>query len=139
MSPIKGALLSPITKAIVAYLAKHGPSRLADIDLALMKIDGYCTNEDPTRPTRTLNKMRQQGHIHRILRNDEMLWVHGPQPQAVDPVAEDEPAPGPDMTTFVQSPCFDRMHAPLYVPDAGPALRPGAMDFMRVPTVGLRC
>lgn len=141
MSPIKGALISPITKAIVAYLEKHGPSRLADIDRELMKIDGYCTNDDPTRPSRTLNKMRMQGHIHRILRNDEMLWVYGPQPQpqAVDPVPDADSEADPDSPAVVQSPNFDRMRAPSYVPEQAPALRPGALDYKRCPTVGLRC
>lgn len=137
ITPPKGSLRSPITLTIVDYLLKHGPARLADIDLALMKIDGYCTNTDPARLSRTLNKLREQGHIHRILRNDEMLWAHGPHPQTVDPAAEAEPEP--DVVAVVQAPRFDLMRAPLYVPDAGPALRPGALNFKACASVGQRC
>lgn len=34
---------------------------------------------------------------------------------------------------------YDRMHAPLYVPEAGPALRAGALDFKRFASAGDRC
>lgn len=33
----------------------------------------------------------------------------------------------------------DVMHSPVYVPDAGPALRAGALDYKRVASVGDRC
>lgn len=34
---------------------------------------------------------------------------------------------------------YDRMHATLYVPEAGPALRAGALDFKRFASAGDRC
>ncbi len=139
MSLPKGALVSPITKTIVSYLLEHGPARVTEIDAAIMKIDGLRAYANPANMNRVLNKLRMAGHIHRILRDDEMLWVHGPHPQTVDPAAEAQAEPDPVVLAVVQAPRFDVFRASAYVPDAGPALRPGAMDFMRVPTFGTRC
>jgi hypothetical protein len=143
---VKGSLCSPITKGIVAFLAKHGPARRLEIDLALMRVPGYAALKDPQRPARTLHALREQGHIHRVLRNDEMLWAHGPHPNTVSAAAEAAEAaaaaavaPGPYVGAVVPSACFDLMHAPTYVPPAGPALRPGALDYKRCASHGVRC
>ena len=140
---VKGSLCSPITKGIVAFLAKHGPARRLEIDLALMRVPGYAALKDPQRPARTLHALREQGHIHRVLRNDEMLWAHVPHPDTVSAALEAEAeaaaAPGPYVGMVVPPPQMDRMRAPTYVPAADPALRPGALDFKHCPSFGTRC
>lgn len=138
ITPAKGSLRSPITLTVVAHLQANGPTRLADIDLALARVDGWTAQADPTKLQRVLNKLRESKHVHRVLRNDELLWAHGPHPQDVDPGFEQAVAHA-ETPGVVPPPSFDRMHGPLYVPEQAPALRPGAMDFKRVPTVGLRC
>ena len=138
ITPPKGSLRSPITQTVVSYLQANGPTRLADIDLALARVDGWTAQTDPAKLQRVLNKLREAKHVHRILRTEEMLWAPGPHPQEVDQDAE-RIAATLAYCPPVLPPQYDRMHGPLYVPDAGPALRPGAMDFKRVPTVGLRC
>lgn len=135
----KGSLRSPVTQAIVAYLLAHGPAREADIDQAMMRVPGYARLTDPHRPKGTLHHLREGGHVHRVLRNDEMLWAHGPHPLAVSEEAEPEAAPEPYMGAVVPPACFDLMHAPAYVPDAGPALRLGALDYKRCASHGVRC
>ena len=138
ITPPKGSLRSPITLTIVAHLQANGPTRLVDIDLALSKVDGWSSQTDPAKLLRVLNKLRESKHVHRVLRDDEMLWAPGPHPQDVDQDAE-RIASTQAYCPPVLPPQYDRMHGPLYVPDAGPALRSGAMDFKRLPTVGLRC
>jgi hypothetical protein len=57
--------------------------------------------------------------------------VQPTEPAAVEQAAE--PA------LIVQPPRTNLMTATTYRPDPGPALRPGALDYKRVATVGLRC
>lgn len=138
ITPAKGSLRSAITMTIVAHLQANGPTRLTDIDQALSRVDGWVAQDDPAKLQRTLHKLRESKHVHRVLRNDELLWAPGPHPQDVDPGFE-QPVAHSVPPGVVPPPSYDRMHGPAYVPDAGPALRPGAMDYKRCPTVGLRC
>ena len=51
-----------------------------------------------------------------------------------------EPTPLPHYPqTLVPPAQYDHMRAPDYVPDAGPALRAGALNFQRLPSHGDRC
>jgi len=55
----------------------------------------------------------------------------------MDAAAEEEVTP--EFSAVAQSPRYDLLRCSLYVPEAGPTLRPGALDFKRIATVGLRC
>ena len=57
----------------------------------------------------------------------------------VPPPQADTAQRAPEVAAVVQAPCFDRIRAPAYMPERSPALRPGALDYKRLPTVGLRC
>ena len=138
---VKGSLRSPITQAIVAHLKANGPTRLAELDLALCRVDGWSSQTDPAKLQRVLNKLRESKHVHRVLRDDEMLWAPGPHPQDVDQNAEriaSAPAQAHCPPTVLPAQ-YDRMHGPLYVPDAGPTLRPGALAFKACASFGQRC
>jgi hypothetical protein len=67
---------------------------------------------------------------------DELEAAPMAEVQPTEPVAEEQaPYPAP----MVQPPRTNLMTAPTYRPDPGPGLRPGALDYKRVATVGLRC
>ncbi len=57
----------------------------------------------------------------------------------VSEVEQEVESPGTEPPSVVQAPRFDRIRAPTFVPDAGQPPRPGALDYKRVATVGLRC
>lgn len=121
----KGQLLSPIMQAIVNHLQAHGPCCDWDIDQALMRIDGYINNSAGTNLARRLNKLRSAGLIHRVLRDDRMLWKAGPA------LAAAKPAPAPPVTPPRQ---HNVMHVPCYEP-AWAVPRAGAMDYAHVPSL----
>lgn len=67
---------------------------------------------------------------------DELATAPAAQVQPTEPAAvEQAPEPAP----MVQPPRTNLMTATTYRPDPGPGLRPGALDYKRVATVGLRC
>lgn len=124
-----------IPQTILWHLLHTGPARAA----TLGRVMGL--RRDPVG--RVLRRMRACGQVAERP-NCPGVWeltVKGiGAARAVD-VSEIEQAvaPAPEPAAVVQAPCFDRIRAPAYVPDAGPAMRPGALDYKRVATVGLRC
>jgi hypothetical protein len=131
----KGSLVSPYTKAVVKHLRTHGPSTLEQLDTMIQRVGNWVadgktvTALSKVRLSRMLHAIREGGHVHRVLRDDRMLWVDGPNPNTTVPAA----------LAVVQAPRIDLMRAPLYVPDAGPALRAGALNFKACASFGQRC
>lgn len=136
ITPPKGSLRSPVTQGIVNHLQANGPTGIKAINSALAHIDGYGPTADPLRLVRVLHKLGEAGHIHRVERNSELLWVYGTRPRNEQIAPEPE---APDTAPTVMPARYNLMSATAYRPDAGPALRPGALDYKRVATVGLRC
>lgn len=121
----KGQLLSPITLAMLKHLQDNGPCSDLDIDQALIKLDGYSDDSAMSGLLHRLRNLRFAGQIHRVLRDDRMLWKAGPAPTA------DKPAPAPGVTpprqhNVMVGPCYQSAWA---VP------RVGAMDYARVPSL----
>ena len=153
MKPIdhmpKGSLRSPYTQAAVNHLRTHGPCTLEQLHTVIHQVGNWAVESRDTkcgsltRALRLLHKLREGAHVHRVLRDDAMLWVHGPQPKTAAPVTDAEAQPDidsrPEVLAVVQPAHFDRMHGPLYVPDAGPTLRPGALAFKACASYGQRC
>jgi hypothetical protein len=141
----KGSLRSPYTMAAVDHLRTHGPCTLEQLHTVIQQVGNWVTEtratktDSLTRALRLLHKLREGAHVHRVLRDDVMLWAHGPQPKTAEPITEPETEAEPDVLAVVQAPRFDLMRAPLYVPDAGPALRPGALNFKACASRGQRC
>lgn len=135
ITPAKGKLRSPVTQGIVAHLLANGPTGIKAINQALAHIDGYGPTADPLRLVRVLHKLGEAGHIHRIERDSELLWVHGARPRNEEATVPHVPTTAPK----VMPAHYDLMGAATYQPDPGPALRPGALDYKRVATIGLRC
>lgn len=145
----KGSLLSPYTQACVNHLLDHGPSTLAQLDSMIQSVGHWAAEvqaikaDSTTRLRRLMHELRERGHVHCVVRNDEMLLAHGPHPAAVDAAIEAEAAAVADTNLYVgvvvPPPQMDLMHAPTYVPPAGPALRAGALDYKRCASFGTRC
>lgn len=54
-------------------------------------------------------------------------------------ITQVETAPEAEAPAVVQPPRFDRLRAPLYVPETCHAQRPGSQDFKRLVSRGQRC
>ncbi len=100
------------------------------------------------RPRESINKalrrMQSSGHVTGRPNAADLLELtvkgidaaRATDVSLVEPPVEDQAA---EPAAIVQAPCFDRMRAPAHVSDTEPTLRSGALDYKRVPTVGLRC
>ena len=121
----KGQLLSPITQAILTHLQNNGPCSDWDIDQVLININGYADDSAMSGLHHRLRNLRFADQIHRVLRDDRMLWKAGPAPTA------DKPSPAPGVTPPRQ---HNVMHGPCY--EQGWAVpRAGAMDYAHVPSL----
>ncbi len=135
ITPPKGSLRSAVTLTIVSHLETCGPCTQAAINSVLARIDGYGPCADPKRLTRVLHKLAEACHVHRVESGGEVLWAYGARPRNAQAV----PEAAPPVAAAVPPARYNLMTATSYQSDPGPALRPGALDYKRVPTVGLRC
>nr|WP_295782155.1 helix-turn-helix domain-containing protein [Rhodoferax sp.] len=125
-----------IPPSILWHLLHTGPATAA----TLARVIG--------RPRESINKalrrMRVSGHVTGRPNTSSVLELtvkgidaaRATDSSLVEPPVADQAA---EPAAVVRAPCFDRMRAPAHVPDPGQALRPGALDYKRVATVGLRC
>jgi hypothetical protein len=125
-----------ISPSILWHLLHTGPASAA----TLARVIG--------RPRESINsvlrRMRASGHVtgRPNAANLLELTVKGIDAARATDVSLVEPPvveQAPEPVAVVPSPCFDRMRAPAHVPEPSPALRPGALDYKRVATLGLRC
>jgi hypothetical protein len=135
----KGKLASPNTLLCVHHLLHHGPCTLVQLESSIGPACGWQALKDArTRLVGMLHKLRQAGHVHRVLRDDVIFWVHGPAPEAALAQAHGRKS-APVVMPVASAPQYDCMHGPLYVPDAEPVLRPGALDYKACASAGQRC
>lgn len=125
-----------IRPSILHHLSRTGGASVAALQRLIGRPSGGIR--------RVLRRMLAAREVAQSTRYPELLelTVRGiDAARAVDAsqVEDSERVAHADTPGVVPPQQFDRMHGPLYVPDAGPALRPGAMDYKRCPTVGLRC
>ena len=118
----RGQLSSPLRRAIVKYLASHEPTSVADLHQQLQGVVGYSDDAACSLLRKTLFSLAGAGHVHRVTVDDQRLWASGP-----------EPIPQ-GAATARQVMVLDRS---VYQPSPGPAMRPGATDFLRHPSVML--
>lgn len=90
-----------------------------------------------------LNSLVKAGHLAMIYTDGVGTYQTGsgvkrskPEP-AIEPVAI--PAYVASRYRITPPAQYDRMHAPHYVPETDPALRPGALDYKRFSSHGHRC
>ena len=119
-----------IRPSILHHLLRTGGANVATLQRLIGRPGEYIR--------RVLRRMLTAGEVVQSTRTPDTLelTVRGIDAARAVDASQVENADTPGV---VQSQQFDRMHGPLYMPDAGPALRPGALDYKRCPTVGLRC
>ena len=132
---INAARLSDTTRATLAFVDKFGP---VSFEVLFAK---FCSERSGSRAREqyraNLNYLVDAGYLSTDGRSSERTWQIDCSPRVVKPVAVPAYVASRDRLTPPAQ--YDRMHAPAYVPEAGPALRPGALDFKRCASVGHRC
>lgn len=135
----KGKLIAHNTLLCVNHLLHHGPCTLVQLESSIGPACGWYAHADGrARLVGMLHRLREAGHVHRVLRDDVIFWLHGPAPEAALAQAHGRKS-APVVMPVASAPQYDRMHGPLYVPDAEPVLRPGALDYKACASAGQRC
>ena len=126
--------LSPESAAIVSHLKQHGA---ATLDTLL----GHFPAEGRSKLLKRLGNLVALGWIDFswddagdktwfIRASARAIAIHTAAPAAPCQAEPAQPIAGPRRVNVM---------AGVYMPPAGPALRPGALDFQRVGSVGFRC
>lgn len=128
----KGTLVSPVRKAIVAYL-RDGERTSGEI-LQLLLDRNLATNDGLARNPYWLQnhmaKLREEKHVDKRINDaQQLVWFLG----AVEAPAQ------PAATSNAQAVAAPRqvnvMHGPVYVPPTAAPARAGALDYARMPSL----
>ncbi|MEO8121683.1 MAG: hypothetical protein ABI606_20460 [Rhodoferax sp.] len=135
-----GGRMSPVSQAILCYVYEHP-------DCTFKALQGVFCPDATTGKGSVTERFRARlaylvsvGHLKRTEIDSACGYrigngVRPPKPEPVYAAAEgDDPA-----LRRTPAPQYDRMHCPAYVPDAGPALRSGSLDFKRLASHGYSC
>lgn len=133
-----GEVHSPLRLGILAHLKAKSPSSIFDIQEGWASMEGLGARPAINAISGALYRLRGYGLVHRTISGSGGIqWFYGAEPGAqvaASAEAIDQP-PG----QIVPPRQFDVMNAPVYRASPGPALRHGALDFLRHPSVGVRC
>lgn len=141
------SMMSPESRAIVEYLRKHGPTSRKALNAAF-------PSEQTAVISRRLNNLSACGWVQLNRATGE--WEIRPSAQGLFPdqgapafTSAPAPAPAPAPVPSSAAPAepvepvpparYDRMRAPVWTQTLAPAALPGASDFQRVSSRGLRC
>ncbi|KLN57645.1 hypothetical protein [Variovorax paradoxus] len=122
----RGEFSNPVRRAVVDHLKANGPASITQLNEIAKTVPGHSDDETCSGLRRHMHALAAAGHAHRVEVDGQRLWISGPQPIA-------EGAAGARQVMV--------MDGSVYMPSPGPAMRPGAMDFARHPSVllGQRC
>jgi hypothetical protein len=129
---------SQLNQDILAHVAKYQPCGFGELyDLFG---DVQTDNKTKERFRSRLNYLAESGQLQAKGTAGHRRWSLPADEDESDLIEAFDPAPMPAwLSAPVPSPKNDVMNGPLYVPGAGPVLRPGALDFKRCASRGDRC
>jgi hypothetical protein len=140
--------MSPLSQAILLYVSEHPDCSFT----ALHTLFSPSANGIGREGFRArLGYLVSVGHLQRrdirgisCYRTGDGARPPKPVPEPVPEIATPagywQDASGNLIPQFrTPAPCYDLKNAPAYVPEAGPALRAGALDFKRYASVGHSC
>lgn len=123
------------TKNILAHLAENEP---CNFDALFALFGGeLCDRVAKNRMHQRLSYLVCKGLLRATSRHGQRYWGVPRADDSSEPNTDQDPPAW--VGSVAQSPGNDVMHCPVYVPDQGPALRRGALDFKRYASVGDRC
>lgn len=108
-------------RAIAAHLETHGAASAGELDRMLAhRLAGYRPEPGSPALRRELARLANGGHVHAVTVGGRRRWRCGP-----GPVAE----------RIALARRVTRLDTSVYTPVHRPVVRPGALDFTRVPSL----
>ena len=129
---------------LLLHVDAHQPCSFADLMAAFGGEDSQMGRNRFSKrlsylvSTARLALLNHSGVRHYVIAPDTTPAGPGPLQEIEVATPESDPTP-PWVGTVVPPRQVDVMHLPPYVPDAGPANRPGALDYKRVASYSVRC
>ena len=130
--------LSDSVRCMLDYIAKSGPCHFTELH---SQFSDDCTSGRARENLRArLAYLSRMGHLQTSGHGPTRRWQIDFRPRTAGvPRPKPAPAPMPMAQKPAPSPSYDRMHAPAYVPEAGPVLRPGSLDYKACASRGFAC
>ncbi|MNU79633.1 hypothetical protein D3C71_692480 [compost metagenome] len=110
-----------LARAVAAHLEAHGTASAGELDRMLAHhLAGYRPEPGSPALRRQLARLADGGHVHAVTVGGRRRWRCGP-----GPVAE----------RMASARRVTRLDTSVYMPMHSPVVRPGALDFTRVPSL----
>lgn len=124
----------PHNQQLLDFIEAHQPIGLSAL---FASFDG--AGESLTAFTKRLHYLKKQGWLLSAGKSTRAVWSRSSErpSQALPPKVAPQPAAAVGWPVPPRQ--HNVMHGPTYQPAASPALRPGALDFMRLASHGNRC
>jgi hypothetical protein len=132
--------MSEVSQALIVYITEHANCTFQ----ALQAV--FCPNATTGKGSVTeqfrarVAYLVSMGHLDLCTVDGQRIYTCSNGMRKVKP----PPAPAVHVVAtpalqLTPSPCYDRMHAPAYMTDAGPVLRPGALAYKACASRGFSC
>lgn len=116
-SPLAGQ----VQRAVATHLEAHEAASAKELEGMLARcVEGYQPEPGGAVLRQQLARLADCGHVHRVTVGGQSRWKQGPGPLAARIAAARRVL---------------RLDTSVYTPEATAVVRPGAMDFARIPSL----
>lgn len=114
-------LADKVRRAVAAHLDANEAASAKELDRMLAEhVDGYQPEPGGTALRQHLAKLAHGGHVHSVAVGGKPHWKQGP---------------GPVAGRIAKGRRVMLLDTSVYEPEEVPVIRPGAMDFARIPSL----
>ncbi|WP_395318405.1 hypothetical protein [Variovorax sp. UC74_104] len=114
-------LAGEVRRAVAAHLEANDAASAKELDSMLAeRVEGYRPDPGGAALRQHLAKLAEGGHVHSVAVGGRPQWKRGPAPMA---------------GRIAKGRRVMLLDASVYEPEAVPVIRPGAMDFARIPSL----
>ncbi|SEJ95344.1 MULTISPECIES: hypothetical protein [unclassified Variovorax] len=115
------ALAGEVRRAVASHLETHEAASAKELERMLaQRVAGYRPEPGSTALRQQLARLADGGHVHSVAVGGRACWKQGPAPLAGRIAAARRVL---------------RLDSSVYAPEAATVVRPGAMDFARIPSL----
>lgn len=110
-----------VQRAVAAHLEANEAASAKELDSMLAeRVEGYRPEPGGTALRQQLAKLADGGHVHSVAVGGKPQWKQGP---------------GPVAGRIAKGRRVMLLDSSVYEPEEVPVIRPGAMDFARIPSL----
>ncbi|QNK70264.1 hypothetical protein [Variovorax sp. PAMC26660] len=114
-------LAGQVQRAVATHLEAHEAASAKELEGMLAAcVDGYQPEAGRAALRQQLAKLADCGHVHRVTVGGQPRWKQGP---------------GPLPARIAAARQVLRLDTSVYTPETTTVVRPGAMDFARIPSL----